>query len=502
MSVFLGLDIGSSSVKATLLDVVSGEVIATVTRPNDGMSIDSPQAGFAEQHPDLWWEQVIACCQVLRKERSQDLAQVQAIGIAYQMHGLVALDEDLRPLRSAIIWCDSRAVQIGERVVAKLSQQYIAENLRNAPGNFTASKLRWVLEHQPELAARIKKICLPGDYIALRLTGELVTTAAGLSEGIMWDSKQGALATDLLDAYQIDSALIPPVVATFSNQGRVMATVAAELGVRAGIPVSYRAGDQPNNALSLGVLEPGEIAATAGTSGVVYAVSDTGTYDSLSRVNVFLHVNHQNTVPRYGTLLCINGCGALNSWIRKTIMFSESASPLSYREMDLEAANIAPGSEGLYIYPYGNGAERSLNNRLIGASFEGLDLNRHQRAHIYRAAQEGIVFALVYGLEALHSLGVPITSVRAGMANMFQSAVFQSVFSNAARVPLILYNTDGSCGAARGAAIGAGLFSRPVEAFNGLKVVQEVTPDKILSSQYQEVYNCWKQNLKAKLHIN
>jgi xylulokinase len=358
-----------------------------------------------------------------------------------------------------------------------------------------------VIENQPELASRIKKVCLPGDYIALRLTGELVTTAAGLSEGILWDSKQGTLATELLDAYEIDSELIPPVVATFSNQGRVIAAVAAELGIPAGIPVSYRAGDQPNNALSLGVLEPGEIAATAGTSGVVYAVSDTGKYDPDSRVNVFLHVNHQHKSPRYGTLLCINGCGILNSWIQKTLMFSESAKPLSYREMDQKAASIAPGSEGLYIYPYGNGAERSLRNRAIGASFVGLDLNRHQRAHIFRAAQEGIVFALTYGFEALQSLGAPVSSVRAGMANMFQSPVFQSVFSNTTGVPLSLYNTDGSCGAARGAAIGAGLFSEPAEAFNGLKVLHEILPEKTLSSQYREVYNCWKQNLEAKLLI-
>jgi len=491
MKYLLGFDIGSSSVKATLLEIASGKTVASAFSPSSEMPMQSSQPGFAEQDPDMWWRELVNAVNKLHQQASFNGDEVAAIGIAYQMHGLVCVDKDLKPLRPSIIWCDSRAVKIGDKAFEELGEKYCLKNFLNSPGNFTASKLKWVKKNEPDIYKNIYKIMLPGDYIAMKLTDEPATTISGLSEGIMWNFKKEKTASDLLKYYGINEELLSPLVPTFGEQGRLSSAAATELKLKAGIPVSYRSGDQPNNAFSLNVSHPGEVAATAGTSGVVYGIIDKPNYDPKSRVNTFVHVNHSKKDPRYGVLLCVNGTGILNSWLRKNF-FGDS----SYEQINKEASMAPAGSDELLIYPFGNGAERVLENKDLGAVMKVVQFNRHNRGHIARAAQEGIVFALQYGVEVMKEMGMEIRTVRAGHANMFLSDVFSSVFVNTLGCDLELYNTDGATGAARGAGIGAGVYKNASEAYSSMEKIKSYTPVKEEQEVYSSVYNKWKKQLK------
>jgi len=500
MALLLGYDVGSSSIKATLMEAETGKVLATATSPDKELDIIAKELGWAEQEPAVWWEHLKDATARITYHVSRTtkyaLSDVAAIGISYQMHGLVVVDKNKEVLRPSIIWCDSRAVQIGEKAAADIGEEKCLKRLFNLPGNFTASKLKWVMENEPDVYSKIYKIMLPGDYIAMRMTGEIKTTPSGLSEGIMWDFEGDGLAYFVLENYGISGELIAETVPTFSIQGELTKDAAKELGLVVGTKVSYRAGDQPNNALSLSVLQPGEIAVTAGTSGVVYGVSDKKNYDRRSRVNVFVHVNHLTTNPRYGVLLCLNGTGILNSWLKHNFVAGER---LDYKQMNELAAQVPVGSDGLVILPYGNGAERTLENRNIGASVHGWNFNVHKKAHFLRAAQEGIVFALNYGLGIMREMGIKLTTVKAGNANMFLSPLFAEAFATMTEATVELYNTDGSQGAARGAGIGAGIYKGPEDAFVGLEPVKSIEPNGKLTSAYQQAYQRWEDVLKQQL---
>jgi len=494
MALLLGCDVGSSSIKATLMDSETGKVLASETSPEKELEIVATRPGWAEQHPQIWWENVKSAVHRIKAEIGFDAADVKAIGISYQMHGLVVVDKGQWVLRPAIIWCDSRAVEIGNKALEDIGEEKCLARLLNSPGNFTASKLKWVMENEPDVYTRIYKIMLPGDYIAMRMTGDIKTTPSGLSEGIMWDFQQQELADLVLDYYGISQELIADVVPTFCVQGELTKEAANELGLVAGTVVSYRAGDQPNNALSLNVLNPGEIAATAGTSGVVYGITDTPDYDAKSRVNTFVHVNHSPETPRYGVLLCINGTGILNSWLKHN-----AGDSISYEQMNDLAGQAPIGSDGLVILPYGNGAERTLENRDLGAIVCGLNFNVHNRAHLLRAAQEGIVFALNYGLKIMRGVGVEVKTVRAGDANMFLSPLFGEAFATVTESVVELYNTDGSQGAARGAGIGADIYKKMQDAFVGLEPIKTIEPNEKLKPVYREAYEKWEGVLKCEL---
>lgn len=490
----LGIDIGSSSVKVSVVDAETGKTVASGSSPATELAITARQSGWAEQHPDLWWEHVKASLKQVAQTAPDALGKVAAIGIAYQMHGLVTVDKAGKPLRDSIIWCDSRAILYGDQAFAELTEDYCLQTLLNSPGNFTAAKLAWVKDKEPDLFAQIDKIMLPGEYIAYRLTGEAVTTASGLSEGMFWDSLRGTPAQFLLDHFGFEASLLPRLSPLFADQGRVRKEVAETLGLPAGIPVCYRAGDQPNNAFSLNVLEPGEAATTAGTSGVVYGVSEKPIYDPRSRVNTFVHVNHEEQRQRYGVLLCLNGTGSLYQWLKRLLGGDAS---VNYEQMNALAAAVVPGSEELFVFPYGNGAERTLENRNPGASIQGLNFNIHGQGHVLRAAQEGIVYALYYGMEIMREMGMDISTVKAGRANMFLSPLFRQVFATVTGATVELYNTDGSQGAARGAGVGTGLYKTFGEAFSHLNCEEVIGPDDVYVARYAELYQAWKERLAA-----
>ncbi|GEO08045.1 xylulokinase [Segetibacter aerophilus] len=489
----LGIDVGTSSIKVSVVDSQTQQCVASAQFPDTETEIKSVQPGWAEQSAEMWWEHVQQAIKRLGSTNDINLIDVGAIGIAYQMHGLVVVDKDQTVLRDSIIWCDSRAVPFGEKAFQAIGEQNSLSHLLNSPGNFTAAKLGWVKENEPAVYSSINKVMLPGDYIAMKLTGEVTTSSSALSEGVFWDFQKDGLSDDVMNHFKFDSSFIPRVNPVFSEHGHLQKEVAASLGLQQGIPVTYKAGDQPNNALSLNVLNPGEVAATAGTSGVIYGVSDQLAYDKQSRVNTFAHVNHASDEKRLGVLLCINGTGILNRWVRDNI-----APDMSYKKIDEAALKVAPGSNSLYILPFGNGAERMLNNKIIGCHFHGIDLNIHTRAHIFRAAQEGIAFAFRYGLDIMRENGMNPTIIRAGRSNMFLSQLFTEAFVNATGVPVELYESDGSVGAAIGAGIGAKAFANEQEAFSKMKPLQLVEPNN--QDTYNTLYQEWKKVLE--MHLN
>ena len=490
----LGFDVGSSSVKASLVNADTGKCAASAFFPEKEAPIMAVKAGWAEQDPQMWWDNAKLSLKKIMAETGATGEEIKAIGISYQMHGLVCVDKDLKALRPAIIWCDSRAVPYGEKAFNDLGAEQCLTHLLNSPGNFTAAKLAWVKENEHETYKKIYKIMLPGDYIAMRLSGIANTTVSGLSEGMFWDFKNNQVADFLMKYYGFDASMIADIVPTFGVQSEVSAEAAAELGLKAGTPISYRGGDQPNNALSLNVLNPGEIAATAGTSGVVYGVLGEVNYDKQSRVNTFAHVNHSVDQTRLGVLLCINGTGILNAWVHRNI-----TPDVSYAEMNDLAASVPIGSEGVTIVPFGNGAERVLENKEIGCSINGLNFNKHNKAHLVRAAQEGIVFSFCYGMEIMQQMGMDIQKIHAGKANMFLSPLFRNTLAGVSGATIELYDTDGSVGAAKGAGMGAGIYKDNKEAFATLDKLQVIKPEEANRAAYLSAYAAWKETLNKNI---
>lgn len=486
---WIGFDIGSSSIKVALIKASNGAVKDIVQEPKKEMPIDSAHIGWGEQNPELWWKYACLATQQLISKNSIDKNSIKGIGISYQMHGLVVVDESLEVLRPSIIWCDSRAVDLGEQLFQSSGEQKCVSHLLNSPGNFTLSKLKWVKDNEPELYNKIYKFMLPGDFLAMKLTGSCVTTPSGLSEGIMWDFKENKVANWLLEDTGIDPSLVPEIRPSFSEQGRVSKKGGEESGLPEGIPVMYRAGDQPNNALALNVMEPGQIAATGGTSGVVYAISGQKKTQEHTRINSFAHVNHTNDKIRIGKLLCINGTGIQYNWVR-----SEISSGLSYDTMNQQADSVPIGSDGLHILPFGNGAERMLNNINKGSRILNVNFNVHKAPHIYRAALEGIAFSFVYGMEILKNDGVDISSIKAGNDNLFRAGIFSKTIATLSNSKIDIVETTGAVGAARAAACAFGDFASIGEATASDKIEQTYTPDTSTEA-YQEAYQAWKNNL-------
>ncbi len=487
----LGYDIGSSSIKAALVRAEDGHQIALAQYPEKEMSISASQAGWAEQDPEFWWDNLCKATTKILQDHQIDADEIKGIGIAYQMHGLVLVDKEHKVLRPSIIWCDSRAVPIGQQAFREMGEEYCLSHLLNSPGNFTASKLKWVKDNEPALYERIHKIMLPGDYIAMKLTGEICTTVSGLSEGIFWDFKNETISDQLMKYYGFDKDLIPNIKNTFSHQGALSQKAASETGLKAGIPITYRAGDQPNNALSLNVLQPGEVAATGGTSGVVYGVVDTASYDTQSRVNGFAHVNHQKENPHIGVLLCINGAGIQYSWLKHQVATKQE----SYESMESQLSKAPVGADGLRMLPFGNGAERMLANQSTGAHMVNLNFNRHDRSHLYRAGLEGIAFSFVYGMKILKEMGLNLSVIRVGNDNLFQSNTFSTTIATLVNCKIEMMKTTGAIGAAKAAGVATGIYSSLKEAMSNNEMVKTYIP-MTEKKPYQAAYDLWENDLE------
>jgi xylulokinase len=485
----IGYDIGSSSVKVAIVEAATGKKLASLHEPPGEMEIIAIQRDWAEQDPEQWWDYICKATKRILQEANIDATKITAIGISYQMHGLVLVDKEGNSLRNSIIWCDSRAVAIGDKAYQDLGHEFCATELLNAPGNFTASKLKWVKDNQPHIYEQIHKYMLPGDYIAYKLTGELVTTKNGLAEGTLWNYKTNKVATELLDYYGIDHSLTPDVVDNFTDQGKVHTAAAKATGLPKGISVTYRSGDQPNNALSLNIFRPGEVAATGGTSGVIYAVTDQSEFKEIRKVNHFAHVNYTKEHPTVGRLLNINGAGIQYRWLRNNSVEN------SYENMNRKASKLPIGSDGVLVIPFGNGAERMLDNKNVGTHFCNLNLNQHSNAHLYRAALEGIAFSFVYGMDILKKDQTEINVIRAGNDNLFRSEIFANTVATLIGQEIEIYNTTGAVGAARAAGLTDGDFDRFGESITKNDHVMTYIPIKN-KEPYEAAYNNWKTELE------
>ena len=489
---YIGYDLGSSFIKVALVNAATGKNLATSTYPETEMDILCPEEGWAEQDPDLWWDYVCKATKRVISDSKIDASNIIGIGISYQMHGLVIVDEQGKSLRNAIIWCDSRAVEIGDLAYKELGRAYCDTHLLNSPGNFTASKLKWVKEHEPDIFKKVKKYMLPGDYIAYRLTGKINTTKNGLSEAVLWDFKNDCVADKLLTYYGISNKLTPDIVENFKVQSVVNAEADSITGIPVGTPITYRSGDQPNNALALNILNHGEIAATGGTSGVLYEVAGIDEITETSRINNFLHVNSKQSNPKIGKLLCINGAGIQYRWIKNI------TGAASYEAMNSKAAGINIGSDGVFILPFGNGAERMLSNNNVGAHISNFNFNIHDDGHLYRAALEGIAFSFVYGMRISNTKFTDIKVIRAGNDNLFRSEIFSTTLATLINHEIEIYDTTGAVGAARACII----FEHSFETFGALvsdndyvKTYEPVSE----SAAYENAYALWEAQLNKKL---
>ncbi|MCG9972870.1 xylulokinase [Christiangramia crocea] len=492
---FLGIDLGTSSIKLSVFDAEAGKEVCAVALPENEMEINAPKFGWAEQDPNLWWSYTKEGLKRIAQDHGFDLKKIQAVGIAYQMHALVITDEKLNPLRPSIIWCDSRAAEIGNKFYEKIGDKECNNSILGSPGNFTASKLKWVKENETDIYEKAAHIMLPGDYIAAKLSGKAQISRSGLSEGTLWNFKEAKLAEEILSKMGLSEKLIPEIVPNFGEQAKIDSKVAEEVGLSEDVQITYRAGDQPNNAFSLNVLKPDEIATTAGTSAVVYTVSDKDSYDENSRINTFLHVNDSEQQKRNGVMLCINGSGILYQWIRKLVSIGNKEL-ISYENLNYTAAKAPPGCEGLRFYPFGNGVERIFRNKKVNSGIENLNFNIHKPEYLIRSACEGIVFAMNYGFDIMKSVGAGGETVKAGKANLFLSPVFRSIFCNTTNTSLELYNTSGAEGAARGAALGYGFYKNEDEAFSNLRILERLDPDPEMVETYHQIYTNWKQHIK------
>lgn len=473
----LGVDISTTGAKALLIDP-AGQVIASATSP---LTLQIPNPLWSEQDPEQWWQGIKNSIRQVLVESQVDPASVVAVGLTGQMHGLVMLDESGLVLRPAILWNDQRTGSQCDRIRERIGLKRLIQTTGNdALTGFTAPKILWVQENEPHIFTRTRHILLPKDFIRYQLTGEYGMDKAGGSGTILFDLCARTWSEELLEDLDLPPEWFPPTYEGPQVSGQISQLASAQTGLRAGTPVVGGAGDQAAQATGVGAVEPGKIALTLGTSGVVFAPTESALIEPHGRLHAFCHA-----LPgRWHFMgVMLSAAGSLQ-WYRDTI-----APEMSFDALVDEAARITPGSEGLLFLPYLTGERTPHPDPYARGAWVGLTV-RHERAHMTRSILEGVAFGLKDCFELIRKAGQgDIDQVRVSGGGA-KSRLWKQILADVLGVELVTVNTtEGAAfGAALLAGVGAGLYSSVPEACQQMIKITGSTFPSGEGEAYQEYY--------------
>lgn len=502
MAYLLGIDIGTSGTKTVLFDE-AGNTIASALGE---YPLYQPNVGWAEQDPEDWWKATFSTIKAVLGKSGVNPSDVKGVGLSGQMHGAVLLDKDNQVLRKAIIWCDQRSSAECDQITSIIGKERLIEITANpALTGFTASKVMWVKNNEPEIFEKVKKILLPKDYIRFKLTGEFATEVSDASGMQFMDIPKRKWSSEVLDKLGIDKGLLGDVYESQEVSGKVHKAAAELTGLKEGTPVVGGAGDQAAGAVGNGIVRPGVISSTIGTSGVVFAFSENVSIDPKGRVHTFCHA-----VPNTWHIMGVTqGAGLSLKWFRDNFCIEEKRTAElmgidPYVLMDQEADRVEAGCSGLIYLPYMMGERTPHLDPNAKGVFFGLSA-KHEKQDMLRAVMEGVVYSLKDCLEIIKEMGVDVSEVRASggggkskLWRQMQSDVFGT------EITTINSSEGGALGVALLAGVGTGVYSSVPEACDAIiKVKTRQAADMALNAKYQKFYNIYgslynslKQNYK------
>ncbi|MFW6097130.1 MAG: xylulokinase [Chloroflexota bacterium] len=478
MALFLGIDVSTTATKALLIDEV-GDVVASASTPYE---FSTPRPLWSEQDPQLWWDGARSSIRQALDEADAGGEDVRAIGLTGQMHGLVLLDEAGEVLRPAILWNDQRTGAECDEIRNRLGKErLIAITGNDALTGFTAPKILWVKNNEPEIYERTRHILLPKDYVRYRLTGEFASDRAGGSGTLLFDLKERTWSREVAEALDIDPEWLPPTFEGPSVTGTISASAAEATGLATGTPVVGGGGDQAAQAVGVGAVAPGIVALTLGTSGVVFAATDAPMVEPEGRLHAFCHA-----VPGKWHLMgvMLSAAGSLR-WYRDAL-----APDMSFEALVAEAEEAPPGSEGLLFLPYLTGERTPHPDPLARGAFVGLTV-RHKRAHMTRAVLEGVAFGLRDSFELMQETGLATVEQVRVSGGGARSELWRQILADVLQTELVTVNTtEGAAyGAGLLAAVGAGQFEDVQGAVEAcVETRNPISPRNRISDVYDGSY--------------
>ena len=494
MTLLLGIDLSTTGAKALLVDS-EGRVIGSATTP---LSLSTPYPLWSEQEPREWWEATTKSIARVLAEANAAGESIAAIGLTGQMHGLVVLDEKGEVLRPAILWNDQRCGAECDDIRARVSLERLVQITgNNALTGFTAPKILWLAKHEPEIYRRVRHVLLPKDYIRYKLTGVLAMDKADGSGTMLFDLRQRDWSSDLLDTLNIPREWLPTTFEGHETTSEVSKEAADLTGLRAGTPVVAGGGDQAAGAVGVGVVRPGTMAVTLGTSGVVFAATESPLIEPAGRLHAFCHA----VAGRWHLMgVMLSAAGSLQ-WYH-----DKFARERSFAEIVAEAAEVPAGSEGLLFLPYLSGERTPHPDPLARGAWIGLT-SRHGQAHLTRSILEGVAFGLKDIFCLMKDAGLASVDQIRLSGGGAKSSLWRQILADIFAAELVTVNTtEGAAfGAALLAGVGAGVWSDVDAACaQTIFVSDSITPNaaavdtyKAMYEQYEELYPILKQTFHA-----
>lgn len=480
---FLGIDTSTTSSKALIIDG-EGNVVAVASSQH---TLQTPHPLWSEQNPEEWWTAVAASIRAALEKAGIEGQQIQAVGLTGQMHGLVILDEAGKVLRPAILWNDQRTQSQCDEIHRRIGKEaFIRMSGNVALTGFTAPKILWVAENEPEVYAKIHHVLLPKDYIRYCLTGDYAMDKADGAGTVLFDIQKRDWSIEILRALDIDPAWMPKTYEGTEITGVVSEKAAAMTGLKAGTPVVAGGGDQAAGAVGVGAVEPGVVMMTVGTSGVVFATTPSGLVEPEGRLHAFCHA-----VPGMWHFMgvMLSAAGSLQ-WYRDTM-----APEMNFDALLTEAEGVPAGSEGLVFLPYLSGERTPYPDPMARGAWIGLTV-RHTRGHLTRALLEGVAFGLKDSFTLLQNAGLgQVHQVRASGGGV-KGALWRQILASVLEAELVTVNT--SEGAAYGAAllagVGAGNWSDVATACKAtIKITGSTQPEPAEMETYRKIYPLYRE---------